>query len=192
MRWRVLAILGVSIAASVPEARACSPVPLDPPLPGESSDAYRVRVEALQREREAQRPALEAEWLRDRQAQGLEHAPIIFIARKTPWTPPPRRSTRRVPPPPPPVYSLDYSVSYYTPVAWLRGRPTSARFSVQATRNSCGGMTGVGDETLSEPGTEFIFFATGVPFTELTLIDAIAVDRVTDPTLVAFIARSRR
>ena len=49
-----------------------------------------------------------------------------------------------------------------------------------------------GDANPGEPGAEFIFFATGAPFTDETLIDAIAINRITDPTLAAFVERSRR
>jgi len=186
MRWSVLAVLGVSVAAFAPEARACMLIPPQP-LAGESAAAYRQRLEALEREEEAQRPAREAEWLRQRQADGLEHASIIFIARNT--EPPQARSARRGPPV---LRPYDWSTSYFTPVAWLRGRQASAPFVVHAGTNSCGGLDGVGDVTLNETGAEFIFFASGEPFTELTLIDAIAVDKITDPALVAFVARSRR
>jgi hypothetical protein len=190
MRWCVRAILAVSIAASASEAHACSPIPPEPPLAGESTEAYRDRVEALERVREAQRPAREAEWLRQRQADNLEQASMIFIARNTPGMPLRRRSTRLGRPIP--LQSTDYLSTYYTPVAWLRGPQTRARFRLQAGITTCGGLSGIGDTTLSEPGAEFIFFAIGVPFTELTLIDAIAIDRVTDPTLLAFVAQSRQ
>lgn len=192
MHLRVLAVLGVCIAASAPEVRACSLVPPEPPLAGEGNEAYQRRIEALGREREAHRPAMEAEWLRHRQAEGLERASMIFIARNTPWASPPVRSNRRRVPIPPPVYSPYFSFSYFTPVAWLRGRQSRAPFRLEATMNSCGGLSGIGDATDSIPGAQLIFFATGEPFTSLTLIDAIAIDKITDPTLLAFVARSRR
>lgn len=190
MRWLVLAILFASIATSAPEARACDVGLWPNRLAGESDTAYRQRVEALEREREAQRPAREAEWLSYRQTEGLEHASMIFIARSTGSEPPQEQSARRGPPVLPQVHWPP--ASYYTPVAWLRGQQGKAPFRVQATPTSCGNLEGVGDANPGAPGALFIFFASGEPFTEVTLMDAIAIDKITDPTLVAFVARSRR
>jgi hypothetical protein len=188
MRWLALAIMFASIATSAPEARACEVGLLPPRLAGENDAAYRQRIAALEREREAQRPAREAEWLRYRQTEGLEHASMIFIARGT--EPPQEHSARRSPPV---LTRVEWPPSsYYTPVAWLRGRQVSAPFLVRTSATSCGTLVGVGDANPGDPGAQFVFFASGEPFTGLTLMDAIAIDKVTDPTLVAFVARSRR
>lgn len=186
MSWRGLLIVSVMVAGFAAEASACSPPMVEPPLAGESEEAYRQRVEALEREREAQRPQHEAELLRHRQAVGLEQATVIFIARSTM---PPQRRARAGRPIPPPVF--DPFVRYYRPVAWLRGPQTNARFRVHVSMNSCGGLSSVGDISLGEPD-ELVFFARAGRLSEETLIDAIAADRVTDPALISFVAQTRR
>jgi hypothetical protein len=189
MSWRAFLIVSAVVGGFPPEASACSPIPMEPPLAGESNEAYRQRVEALEREREAMRPQREAEWLRDRQAEGLAQASVIFIARRTL---PPQPRARGGRPIPPPVFD-PYSYSqFYRPVAWLRGPRTSTRFRVHIGTNSCGGVSSIGDISLGEPGEGFVFFARGGRLSEDTLIDAIAVGRITDPALIAFVAQFRR
>ena len=84
MMWRGFPIMFLFAVAAAPNARACVPAPPEPMLAGESSEAYRQRVEALEAERRAR-------WLRERQAEGLERATMIFIAREVPWSPPTTR-----------------------------------------------------------------------------------------------------
>ena len=48
-------------------ARACMPAPLPAPLPTETQEAYRIRVDASQRQQQA-------DWARERQAEALRSA----------------------------------------------------------------------------------------------------------------------
>ena len=186
MSWRGFLIGGLMAAGLAAEARACS-IWVEPRLPGESRGAYRQRVAALAREAEALRPQREAQALRHRQAVALEQAAAIFIARST-YLPRPTAPDGR----PMPREAIDPFIRHFRPVAWLRGPRADALFPVQVGMTSCGGFTSIGDVRLGGQDEEFVFFARGGPLSMNTLIDAIAVDRVTDPALIAFVAQFRR
>lgn len=189
-RVALLAALGVA-ALVISPAQACSPVPMPPPLRDESPNAYKARVEALQR-RQA------AEWIRARQDRALKEADAIFIARDTVWTPPYRpapvrrgRSGEPLPPPPVPLVEVEYPApSYYKPVDWLTGARSTALVRIARSNTTCGPMS-IGDTSLSQPGNLYVFFARKGPLSEKNLIDAIAIDRISDPTLMTFVARYR-
>ncbi|WP_447728588.1 hypothetical protein [Sphingomonas koreensis] len=172
---------------------ACSMAPAEPLLPGESPDAYQARV--------AEKHRHEAEkWARERQTDALRRADRIFIGRDTDWTPPyrspPMRRARPGQPPPlvpvpvPPVLIEFPAPSYYKPVDWFRGARSTALFRVRGSNTSCGPMS-VGDTTNSSEGDLYVFFARSGPLSEKTLIDAIALDKIDDPALLAFVARHR-
>ncbi|MCW4463249.1 hypothetical protein OK349_16165 [Sphingomonas sp. BT-65] len=171
---------------------ACSIAPPPPPLVGESPEAYKVRVAELDRRQTET-------WLRTRQTTALQHAALIFVARDTAWTPPYRPPpTRRVRagqpiPPPVPLPKVRYAYpapSYFKPIGWFRGPRPQALFRVNRSMTTCGAMS-IGDTTHSAPGNLYVFFARKGPLSEKTLIDAIAVDSIDDPALVAFVAKYR-
>ncbi|WP_423601789.1 hypothetical protein [Sphingomonas sp. MS122] len=189
-RFALAAALSAAALFAWP-AWACSPVPMPPPQPGESEQAYKARIAREQRRQAEQ-------WLRDRQADALQRADSIFIARDTAWAsphrPPPVRRTRAgrpIPPPPVPRVRYEYPApSYFKPIGWLRGSRPRALFRINRSMTTCGTMS-IGDTAYSHPGSLYVFFARKGPLSEKTLIDAIAVDRIDDPALVAFVARHR-
>lgn len=170
MLWRAFLMIPLSVVHAE-AAHACHP-PLPPDrLPDETDLAYNRRIVA-------QRIDDEARWLRDRQARGLEQAAMIFVARKTNWSPP-------LPP------EIDYVpfYDYYLPVAWLRGPRVNAHFPVRLHFDNCVSRS-IGDTSRSELGDQFVFFVRDGLLSEETIIDAIAANRVTNPTLVALVAQS--
>lgn len=165
-------------------ANACMPVLPEPRPAGESDEAYKIRISAVQRERVAT-------WLKERQAAVLQRADTIVIARDTVWSPPYRPQMRHGRPIPPTVQMIPYPApSYYKPIDWFRGLRTRALFRVRNSMTSCGAMS-IGDTTYSQPGSLYVFFARKGSLSEKTLIDAIAVDRINDPTLMEFVAKYR-
>lgn len=188
--FTLAAVLGAAAFAASP-ASACS-IALPPPaLPGESPEAYKARIA------EQERKQTEA-WMRTRQANLLNHADLIFIGRDTPWAPryrpsPSRqdRAGRPLPPRPvPPILIEIPAPSHYRPVAWFRGPPSQALFKVSRSQTTCGAMS-IGDTTNSTEGDLYLFSARKGPLSEKTLIDAIALDKIDDPALIAFVARYR-
>ncbi|MCA1198259.1 hypothetical protein K9B35_09795 [Sphingomonas sp. R647] len=181
-----------AMALSTLPAKACV-IWTEPPLPGETNSAYEIRVEALRRRQAAER-------LKERQADALEQAQLIFIARDTVWTPsypsPPAHKARPgrpppfVPPPRPPVIEFPGS-SYYKPIDWFRGARSTRVFSVKVSETSCGPMS-IGDTTNGTEGDLYVFFARKGPLSEKTLIDAIALDTIDHPALNAFVAKHRK
>jgi len=195
-----------AVAFVAPSAWACT-IPLPPPqLPGESEKAYEARLVELSRKEDRERTQA-------RQVEALWQAGLIFIARDTIWTPPhlpapvhrplarpvkrlvgravARPLGRTIPPPPAPRGRIDTSAPlYFNPVAWFRGQPSQAPFHVERIKTMCG-LIGVGDTVHSQPGNLYVFFARKGPLSEKTLIDAIAVDKIDDPALAAFVAKHR-
>lgn len=188
--FSLAAVLGAAAFAAYP-ASACS-IALPPPaLPGESPEAYKARIAEQERERIAAR-------MRTRQANLLNHADLIFIGRDTAWAPryrPPsaRRDRAGRPLPPRPVRPVVIEIpapSHYKPVAWFRGPQSQASFKVSRSQTTCGAMS-IGDTTNSTEGDLYLFFARKGPLSEKTLIDAIALDKIDDPALIAFVAKYR-
>ena len=183
MPWRVSLAICLSVMAyAISPADACMPMPAEPRLPNESDEAYKLRAEAVGRERIAAQ-------LRDRQAYALQQADTIFIARDTPWSPRPRMRRGRLTPIPLPrfPYSLP---TYFKPIDWFRGSQSKALLRVSSANTTCGSMS-IGDTTFSQAGSLYVFFAHKGPLSEKMLIDAIAVDRIDDPALMAFVAKYR-
>jgi hypothetical protein len=190
-RFALGASLGAVALFAVP-AWACSLVPMPPPRPGESDHAYKARVAEEQRQQAAI-------WLRDRQADALQRADSIFIARETGWTPPyrppPAPKARPGQPPPfvplPTPAAIDFPPpSYFKPIDWFRGAQTRRLLRVNRSDTTCGPLS-IGDTTFSEQGNLYVFFARKGPLSEKTLIDAIAVERINDPALMGFVAKYR-
>jgi hypothetical protein len=191
MFWRAI-VAGLLLAMTVlaPAARACSPMPAEPSLDGESDAAYRARTAALLQQRQAQ-------WLKERQSDDLQRAKVIFIARDTDWSPsqkPRYRNGRLLPPvliPVPPVPKINFPApSYFKPIDWFLGPRSTRLFKVGRDNTSCGPMS-LGDTTSSKTGDLFVFFAKSWPATGDSLIDAIELDRINDPALENFVARYR-
>jgi hypothetical protein len=186
MTWRIALAACLTATTLAPSpVHACMPALPEPRLAGESDEAYKIRTSTLQRERVAT-------WLKERQADVLRRADTIVIARDTPWSPPYRPRTRGGRPIPPRIEPIPYPApSYYKPIDWFKGVRTRALFRVGKSMTSCGPM-GIGDTTYSQPGNLYVFFARKGPPSEKTLIDAIAVDHITDPALMEFVARYRK
>ena len=103
----------------------------------------------------------------------------------------PRARPGRPPPPVPLPRLIPYPApTYFKPIDWFRGAKTTALFKVSRSNTSCGPMS-LGDTTFSQAGSLYVFFARNGPLTERTLIDAIAVDKITDPVLIDFVAGYR-
>jgi len=188
MSWRIAltACLTATMLAAAP-ARGCVPWPAPPMLPGESQEAYKARADALMRQQVA-------EAKRARQADAVERADVIFVGRAVDWYPPVRLPRVRPgqPPPPAPMPRLDFPLpSYFKPVAWFRGGPSTDLFALRGSNTSCG-PTGFGDTGFAMKGDLFVFFARRGPLTQRTMIDAIAVDDIVDPALLDFVARYRK
>lgn len=192
MMGRIALVAALSVATLFASpARACSPVPVPPPLPGESPEAYKARIAEQERKQAA-------DWMRARQTRALQQADLIFIARDTAWMPPYRpppvrrgRAGQPLPPKPIPPVLIEYPApSYFKPIGWFRGAQSPTLFRVNRSLTSCGPMS-IGDTTNSSEGNLYLFFARNGPLSEKTLIDAIAIDRIDDPALVAFVAKHR-
>ncbi len=187
MSWRIglIACLTATMLATA-SARACVPMPMPPMLPGESQDAYKVRIDALFRQQAEDQQ-------RARQADAVSEADLIFVGRTTDWYPPIRipraRPGRPLPPVPLPRFEFPMP-SYFKPVAWFRGAPSTDLFALRGENTSCGPM-GFGDTMPATKGDLFVFFAHKGPLTQSTMIDAIAVDAITDPMLLDFVAPYR-
>ena len=185
---RLLSFLCLMGVVSMPTpASACS-IRFEPPLEGESDEAYRVRIEQLEKVQAEQ-------YAKQRQTDALENAKLIFIARKTEWTPPPPKARKKLRPgePPRPIALPNFEFpmpSYFKPIAWFRGGEITDLFQIRAYNTSCG-VIGFGDTTASLPGETFLFFARKSPLSQDTLIDAIAMDKIDNPALVEFVDRHR-
>lgn len=176
MIWRLGLAACLGAMASHP-VLACTIAPPPPPLAGETDAAYRARTAALRREQEAS-------WLKERQADGLRQAARIFIAREVDWVPPSRAKYRKGRAILPPLAPVPFPPpSYFKPVAWLRGTATRRTFKVNREMTSCGPMS-IGDTTPGTIGKSYVFFAHKGQLSEKTLIDAIAMDRISDLVLV--------
>jgi len=170
-------------------ARACLPAPPELRLEGESDSAYQARSAVVQQQRADA-------WLKERQTRALSRANLIFIGRDTVWWPPDKGKVRwkkgRPVPPPVIVPRLTFPApSYFKPIAWLRGAKTTDLFQLRADWTDCGAL-GLGDTSSSEAGDLFVFFAAKTPLFRENLIDAIAVDSITDPALTDFVAKYRK
>lgn len=176
MAKRIGPAVALSVAAlASPQAWACATVPTPPRLSGESTGAYAARIGELDYKREL-------ESARMRQAEGLRGADLIFIARDTAARN--RISTTYRP------TGARAAPAYYKPIDWFRGQRSTASFRVQRSMTLCG-ILSFGDTSPSEPGNLYLFFARKGPLSEKTLIDAIALDKIDDPALTAFVARYR-
>ncbi len=182
-----LAVALLAVLASQ-SALACVFLPItvvpEPTLPGESPEAYAARVKELMAQREAQ-------WDLEQQAYDLERADLIFIARKT-----------QLPPSVQPVSGQSEIIVqglrnsnlqrvHFTPIDWFKGPVSRQTFLNRLWENDCG-WTRFGDVTADDAiGQRYVFFARSGRISQDTLIDAIAVDRITDPALLDFVARHR-
>lgn len=194
MRKILIACVALTALLSA-SAMACSITPPEPPLPNESDEAYKVRIETQEKER-AER------WAKERQQSALEQADLIFIARNRDWYPPapkpkpqPKARAGHLPPPPVPIKPALFDPNilryYFKPVAWFRGAEVTELFQVQSYMTNCGGHSGLGDTVYSDPGDVFLFFAHKTPLTRDTIIDAIALDKIDNPALVDFVSAYR-
>ena len=179
-----------AITVAVPASACLPPVP-EPRLAGESDLAYQARVEKMSREYEEQRSS--------RRQQSALSAPILFIAREAStdfyrqeaekWAasqPKPKPGEPPVPPPPPQVPIP----LYFQPVTWIKGMGAPEIFRIE-TRRTCGSYSSLGDTRSTGEGTDFLFSAREGPISENTLIDAIAIDMITEPELVKLVAAYR-
>jgi hypothetical protein len=173
---------GVTMALfAVTPVDACTIRLPEPPLPGESDDAYRVRTEALAREQEVRS-------LKERQENDLLQADWVFVARHVYWSPPYKPKYRNGVPLPIPPVKFEYPAPiHFKPLTWLKGPEYSQIFKVTTHNTTCGPMA-LGDTTFSMEGDLFVFFARKGQISDKTLIDAIAVNKINDPALIDFVA----
>lgn len=187
---RTLALSAVIIGSVIvaDPASACLPPVPEPRLAGESDLAHQARVEKVSREYEEQRSI--------RRQQSALSAPILFIAREASadfyrheaekWAasqPKPKPGESPIPPPPPQVPMP----LYFQPVAWINGTGSPAIFRIE-THMACGSYWSRGDTRSAGEGARFLFSAQEGPISENTLIDAIAIDKITAPELVKLVA----
>ncbi|THD38026.1 MAG: hypothetical protein E7773_03385 [Sphingomonas sp.] len=171
-------------------AHACMPWMGPPMLEGESQQAYAKRAD------EARLKQI-ADAQRKRQTDGLQQAATIFVGRFVYWFPPyrptpPKPGQPPAPPKPIPIPDMtNPGPSYFKPIAWFRGTPTRALVRTRNSYTSCGPM-GFGDTTFATEGDLYLFFARKGPLIEKNLIDAIAIDKIDDPTLIEFVAKYRK
>jgi hypothetical protein len=182
-RWPVLVCFAASLIAASP-VLGCMPALLPPRQAGETDEAYRARIEQEQLSQEA-------EWLHERQVEGLRSADLIFVARKIDRPAPLRRQSQRGRLLPlPPVRFLPFPPIYFRTGSWFRGHASQAIFRVSTSNTTCGPMS-LGDTMRGDTGALYVFFARAGPVDEARLIDAIAIDRINDPALLDFVARFR-
>lgn len=191
-----IAVILLGLAGSIllaDPASACVLAPPQPRLAGESDFSYQARVEKMSREIDEQRSI-------QRQQSALK-APILFIAREASteffqqetakWAaaqPKPKRGDPPVPPvPPPPQFPI---ASYFQPVTWIKGTGSPAIFRIETRLTTCGPWS-LGDTGAASDGDLLVFFAQEGPISEKTLIDAITIDKLTEPELVELVARHR-
>jgi len=170
-------------------ALACVPDPRQSQQEGESVDAYQARIGKLERER--------SEW----RQRGALKAPTLFIARAATAdfldqeaaerrasepSPPAEPGEQPVVIPPPPLAVT--GPRYFRPITWLRGTGSQDLVRIETRQTSCGYMS-MGDTLFAKDGVDYVFAAREGPISENTLIDAIAIDRITEPELVALVAR---
>jgi hypothetical protein len=179
--WRIANAAGVTLALlAVTPADACTIRLPEPPLPGESDDAYRVRTEALAREQKVR-------WLKERQENDLRRADWVFVARHISWSPTYKPKYRNGVPLPIPLPKFQYPAPmHFKPLTWLKGPEHNKTFKLSTYNTSCGPMA-LGDTTFSEEGDLFVFFARKGRISDDTLIDAIALDKINDPALIDFV-----
>jgi len=184
--FALLTGLASSLIVASPTS-ACAPSrPPEPQLEGESLSAYQARIEKMEREYDT--------W---RQQRAL-NAPTIFIARKANTDfylreaerlaaaqSKPRADVQPPPPPSPPQFRV---IGYFQPIAWAKGAGEQAIFQLRTPFTNCGSGS-VGDTEFAQEGDQFVFLAQDGPISEKTIIDAIAIDKVTDPELVDLLAR---
>lgn len=192
---RTLALL-TSLAGSIllaDPAPACVTPPREPQMEGESFSAYEARVEKMEREQDEQRVA-------SRQQRAL-NAPTLFIARAATGGFLEQEAAKRqadqpsgsaqpseqpviIPPPPLAVEGR----RYFRPIAWLRGTGSQDLVQIETRQTTCGYMS-LGDTLFPNDGVQYVFAAKEGPISENTLIDAIAIDKITEPELVELVAR---
>lgn len=185
--------LGGSIIIADP-ASACVLAPPEPRLAGESDLAYRTRIEKMSHEIEGRRSI-------QRQQSALK-APTLFIAREAStefhkqeaakWAAAQPKPKRGDPPPPPvPLPPPQFPIPrYFQPVTWIHGAGSPAIFRIETHLTSCGPWS-LGDTSAAGEGELLLFFAREGPVSENTLIDAIAIDMITEPELVKLVAAYR-
>ncbi|HEY0597131.1 hypothetical protein, partial [Sphingopyxis sp.] len=140
-----------------------------------------------------------AEQISMRRQQSALEAPILFIGRGAnvefhrqeaeKWAasqPRPKPGEPPVPPPPP-----EFPVPlHFQPVAWIKGTGSSAIFRIETHMTTCSYWS-LGDTRSAGEGTGLLFSARESPISESTLIDAIAIDKITEPELVKLVAAHR-
>lgn len=182
------AALAGSILLANP-ASACVPDPRAWQQEGESVAAYEARVQKMERERS------------ERRQQGALNAPTLFIVRAATgeffeqeaakWRAAEQmRSAQSGEPPIPPPPPAFPAPAYFRPIAWLRGAGSPDLISIETRQTTCGYMA-MGDTLFAKDGVEYVFAAREGPISEKTLLDAIAIDKITAPELVELIARHR-
>lgn len=184
--FALLAGLASSIIVANPASACTPPRPPEPQPEGESLSAYQARIEKMKHEYD--------EWRKQRAL----NAPIIFISRKANTAffqqeaekleaaqSKPKKHGQ--PPPPPPQFRL---IGYFQPIAWVKGTGAQAILLIKTPITGCG-YEPLGDTESAKEGEHLIFFAQDGPISENTLIDAIAIDKITEPELLELVARHR-
>lgn len=184
---RVGATLMAAVVAGMgaAPAMACSlAVGLAPPdPPADLSPNERVQFLRDWEEAEARRQELQAEqWELGYQTAKWDKADGVLVARietvqpyklQTQWG-----------------YSLNLVRVEMQPVGWLRGGGELAPFRLTATGiDSCGGYSPRWEGLGGKPGQKFVVYFRGAAPSQDTVLEAIALDRITEPRAVAALAR---
>lgn len=184
--FALLAGLAGSIMLADPAA-ACVPDPRESQQQGESVAAYEARVQKMERER--------SEW----RQQGALRAPTLFIARAATGEFFAQEAAKRQAGQPsgseppvviPPLPMAVTAPRYFRPIAWLKGSGSPDLIPIETRQTTCGYMA-MGDTLFAQDGVEYVFAAREGPISEKTLLDAIAIDKITEPELVELVARHR-
>ena len=183
-------ITGLASAIILAEpASACTPIPPEQRLEGESDLAYQARVEKIGHERDEQR-ALQRQ-------QSALIAPVLFIGREASaavyrleaekWSAEQAnlRKPGEPPIPPPPLHVPQ--PRYFEPIVWINGTGSQSIFRIEASVTMCGTWWR-GDTGSAGEGALLLFSARQGPISENTLIDALAIDKITEPELVELVA----
>jgi hypothetical protein len=176
-------------------ASACVPLLPEPRLEGESDLAYQTRVEKMKREWDEQRAV--------RRQQNALNAPTLFIARAASatvyrqeaekWSAEQAKLRKPGEPPAPPIPPPPPQVPgplYFQPITWIKGTGSPAMLRIEAHVTMCDSWW-LGDTSSAKEGEDLLFSAREGPISENTLIDAIAIDKITEPELVELVAKHR-
>lgn len=168
-------------------AFACITPPPEPRLQGESDAAYQVRM--------AQKSHEASEQHNLQRQQNALRAPILFIARnvdaevraqeEAKWRADELKLRKRGDPPIPPPPKMVPQPLHFQPVTWIKGSGSSAIFQVAPQGSTCGLYAYIGDAQERE---RLLFLAYEDPISGRGLIDAIALDKITDAELAKLIA----